>query len=230
MNDLAEKLLILRAKVASNGRLALLAAFPLESLPGTWDLVVSAPWITARKKQALDILITELRTIFVTDLLPFSKIVTPEPAEDFVLAIAREWRPSTAATTVRDGPSVAVGDAGVVVEARDYYAELLRPAFPDGADLQSLPKHGNLWIRVSWKLGTDPNRPNKSSKIIQVKISEEALHDYLYSSDFASVEEVMFQFVSTKVRSFIPEHDSPYGSTPPVEEWKVRTKLFQAAG
>jgi len=97
MNDLAGKLSILRARVAGNGHLALLAAFPLESLPGMWDLVVSAPWITARKKQSLDILITELREIFRIDLLPFSKIATPEPAEEFVLSVARGWMPSLAA-------------------------------------------------------------------------------------------------------------------------------------
>jgi hypothetical protein len=230
MNDLAEKLSILRAQVASKGRLALLAAFPQGSISGAWDLVVSAPWITARKKQALDVLIAELRKIFVTDLLPFSKVVTPEPAEDFVLSIAREWRPSIATNTVRDGPLVAVSETGVVVEARDYYAELLRPAFPIGAELQSSSKEGDLLVRVSWKLGTDPGRPNKSSKIIQIKISEEALHDYLYSTDFSRAEKLLYQFVSTNARSFNPEHDSPYLSTPPVEVWKVKTKLFQAAG
>jgi len=81
---------------------------------------------------------------------------------------------------------------------------------------------GGILIRIRWPLGGDPQRPYKSSRIIELRVSSEVLDDYLgrdKESDRAF--DAILDFVRVKLENFDPEHATPYGLTPPVEVWGV---------
>jgi hypothetical protein len=50
--------------------------------------------------------------------------------------------------------------------------------FPTGTRLITLPGEAEFVLLASWKLGTDPMRPNKRSKTVRIGISPEALEEY----------------------------------------------------
>lgn len=77
MKQLVEKLVPLEHDIsADKGGFALFALFLREDAQDRWDLVVSAPWIEANKKKALDYLVNQLQPrLEPRELLSISRIV-----------------------------------------------------------------------------------------------------------------------------------------------------------
>lgn len=72
------------------GEFALFGLFLREGAPGTWDLVVSAPWLDANKKAGMEYVAKKARARLTTEeLLSLSRIVVLETEHDGVLAIRR---------------------------------------------------------------------------------------------------------------------------------------------
>jgi len=65
----------------------------------------------------------------------------------------------------------------------NHFRELVERLLPE--DPRTLVPLGgpDLMILVTWRLGSDPSRPNKRSRMLRIAISEEALEDYARGSD-----------------------------------------------
>lgn len=61
--------------------------------------------------------------------------------------------------------------------------------FPSHADYEPRIDNGNFVCRINWKLNNDINRPSKRSRIILVRISNEALEDADYDNNQAILHE-----------------------------------------
>jgi len=58
-------------------------------------------------------------------------------------------------------------------------------------------------LRIDWKLGNDPNRPNKRSRLIRVIISEEAIDD---CQDFNKAGVRFLEIIKNRFSAFNPDH------------------------
>jgi len=75
-------------------------------------------------------------------------------------------------------------------------------------------------LRIDWKLGSDPNRLNKRSRLIRVAISKEAIDD---CTDFKIAASRFKKIIQDKLSFFNPDHDTPKYGSPPIEEWIIST-------
>lgn len=99
------------------------------------------------------------------------------------------------------------------------WIELIRPLFPPGAKIDS-DEGNDVVLRIDWKLGNDPERPNKRSRLIRVVISEEAIED---CKDFNRAGKRFQKVIEERLSSFNAEHDKPRYAGSPVEEWMIST-------
>jgi hypothetical protein len=92
---------------------------------------------------------------------------------------------------------------------KDAFAEkcfaVLGTVFPAGADIKIMPGD-DLTFSIDWLLDTDPNRPNKTSSLINLKISREAMED---CDDFSRAERKLRKLIQEKLSHFNPEHENP---------------------
>ena len=100
------------------------------------------------------------------------------------------------------------------------WTQLLKPIFPAHAKFRP-SVDGDYYIVVGWKLSNDTNRPNKPSRKIKIKITEEAVEDYLQkeSDQCAKADDNLKRFIEKKYREFNPDHNASKYKSPPVELW-----------
>jgi hypothetical protein len=77
MNELVQKMAEIEKHLASqNGSFKLFALFLRDGSPDKWDVLVSADWINADKRQALKIIVQQLTTKLNKDeLISLSRVV-----------------------------------------------------------------------------------------------------------------------------------------------------------
>jgi hypothetical protein len=100
--------------------------------------------------------------------------------------------------------------------------------FPTGTRLITLPGEAEFVLLASWKLGTDPLRPNKRSKTIRVGISPEAMEEYGRNAggEREQADRRLESFLRKNLARLDPSHDAPLGTEPPVEKWHFGTVEF----
>jgi hypothetical protein len=105
----------------------------------------------------------------------------------------------------------------------ERFKGLLAPLFPKEVDFRHVYTSDRVRFDVSWKLTSDPNRPNKRSRKIIVIVSEETLEDYEDGDDAARrrIEKKMVGDITKRLREFNPEHNTPYGQLEPEEQWVI---------
>jgi len=86
---------------------------------------------------------------------------------------------------------------------------IVRPLFPENAEIYRRPSSDGLTIGVVWKLRSDQSRPNKRSRRIVLVLSQEALEDC--NEDYDKLKKQIVVIVSNRLKSFNPNHDAPYG-------------------
>jgi hypothetical protein len=102
--------------------------------------------------------------------------------------------------------------------ARPFVSEwiqLIRPLFPKSARIEIDPDN-DLVLRIDWKLGNDPLRPNKRSRLIRLILHEKAIQDY---PDVKAAGSRIRKLVQEKLCVFNPDHNTRRCGTRPVEEW-----------
>ena len=99
------------------------------------------------------------------------------------------------------------------------WVRLIRPLFPKGARIEMDPG-SDVVLRIDWKLGNDPARPHKRSRLIRVVISEDAITD---CSDHKTAGAKFMKIIQDKLSVFDPDHKTPRCGTRPIEEWVVTT-------
>ena len=97
--------------------------------------------------------------------------------------------------------------------------------FPPEARIIEVDWLGDLDLMMSWRLGTDPKRPGKRSKMIQVTITTEALEDYAAApiGQRQMADARLAQHLENQLARFDPEHHAPLGRAPPVVRWLIGT-------
>jgi hypothetical protein len=88
----------------------------------------------------------------------------------------------------------------------------------DGWD--ALTSRLNLRLVIDWSLRTDPARPNKHSKSIELCVSREAIDDYKGSTQQrrATADKALARHILARLKSFNPEHQTPREIVPPVND------------
>ena len=86
--DLSEKFRALESRIATEkGGFVLFALLMREDVPDRWDLMVSAPWVGADKRAAVDYLVNQIKVqLGQQDLTSLARIVVVDPHDSAVKA------------------------------------------------------------------------------------------------------------------------------------------------
>ncbi len=86
--DLSEKFRDLESRIAAEkGGFALFALLMREDVPDRWDLMVSAPWVGADKRAAVDYFVNQIKSqLGEQDLTSLARIVVVDPQDSAVKA------------------------------------------------------------------------------------------------------------------------------------------------
>ena len=95
-------------------------------------------------------------------------------------------------------------------ELHKHWLDQISPLFPDDTEFTPFVDLDDFRTNASWRLNTDPERPNKRSKIIKIIIPSEVIDDYENKSTTNKQEddEKLLQFVETFLKEFDPDHDT----------------------
>ena len=110
MKQTIEKLASLEHDIASEkGEFSLFALFLREEADDKWDLLASAPWLEANKRESLDYLVNQLRSRLDTqELLSLSRIVVLEKGNPVLEAIHKRIKVRHGMVEVRASISFGV--------------------------------------------------------------------------------------------------------------------------
>ena len=112
----------------------------------------------------------------------------------------------------------------------DYLVRMMRPLFPMNACFVSDVYGGDYIIQIDWKLENNAHQQNKRSRKIKIKISENAIQDYIdhrnergeaYDS---RLKNLIHQWYSV----FNPHHDAVTTRLTPTENWLISRDLLNA--
>lgn len=100
------------------------------------------------------------------------------------------------------------------------WIEHIRPLFPLDAEfeLKRFVEDNDVVFNIQWPLKTDPKRPKKSSRLIRVVVTREAITD-CHNHAMAGLR--FHRIIQDKLATFDPDHDNPASVGSPVEEWVV---------
>jgi hypothetical protein len=93
----------------------------------------------------------------------------------------------------------------------DYWVRLIKPFFPANAWIVARYAGDDHVIEIDWKLDSDPARPNRRSRKIQITISDGAIEDYL---DRDKKDRDLFE---TRLKKLIHERFSHIDASIPAE-------------
>jgi len=107
------------------------------------------------------------------------------------------------------------------------WIDILRPLFPESAEIKIQKDDDNYLFIVNWLLKTDRDRPNKRSKTIKIVLQKEYVEDYFQGEQSIGInfEKNLRQFVKQKLSGFSPDHDSFV--SPPAVKWDIPIDVFK---
>ncbi len=101
------------------------------------------------------------------------------------------------------------------------WIDVIRPLFPKNARIiEKTAGDDDVVLEIDWKLGNDPSRPNKRSRLIRVVISELVITD---CRDFKIAGSRFETIIRDRLSVFKADHETPKYSSSPVEEWVIST-------
>lgn len=225
MNGLSEKLLDIERRLSERfGRLALFGAFFPEDFGSRWDLVVSSPWVQASRAR-VGAAVNEIRAeLSKEEFLSLASLPTPPPHDESVLQINRSFRLEHGVESIQNQNLFSMRMRQVwLITSRDYFAELVRPVFPDAA-CQSHNRAGELLIEVRWPR-SGAGRSRDDSRIINVIVTKDALEDHLYSDEYRDAEAILVSHLKARLASSEPQQTRK-ATTRSVEQWRVNRRVF----
>lgn len=107
----------------------------------------------------------------------------------------------------------------------EHFLGIVEQAFPKKADIVRADESGDLRLLIDWRLGTDPQRPNKRSKSIELRVSYEAISDYANSTGRQQkvADALLAKAVKAKLAEFDENHNARREVVPPREKWVIST-------
>jgi hypothetical protein len=111
------------------------------------------------------------------------------------------------------------------MKLQDTIFDVIRQAMPADAQIDITSSVSCFYMRVTWPLNDDPERPHKMSKTISIHVSHEAAQDFASASEHlrAQVRNRVEHFLLARLASFDPNHNAPRNVPPPVERWDITT-------
>jgi hypothetical protein len=115
-------------------------------------------------------------------------------------------------------------------ELINHWESLLQPVFPKGTEFEITPNTSDFRAKVSWKIGTEPDRPNKMSKTIFIIVPDEIADDYSNKNDAKrqSDDIRLYEFVKSNLANHDPDHDNPRDVPPPALEWIAGSEVLNS--
>ena len=101
--------------------------------------------------------------------------------------------------------------------------ELIKAAMPEGSEVDVDSEYTELDVRLSWKIGDDPERPNRRSKTIRITMIQETaddIDDATALQQAAALERIAV-FLRSQFDALDPQHGSPRDQPPPMEHWVI---------
>lgn len=109
----------------------------------------------------------------------------------------------------------------------DTITQIARSVMPPNAEININPQIEYYQAFISWNLNNDPERLNKKSKTIILNVSYEVLDDVPNLPE-AQQREVMNRieaYLRGNLKSFDPNHDTPYGAPAPSVTWVIDSTI-----
>ena len=115
-------------------------------------------------------------------------------------------------------------------QLRNHWTNELRKLFSEDAEFSPLDYSDHYEVTVSWRINTDPERPNKRSKTIRIVVPEEAVDDYQLKSEKvrARDDEKLRQFLKNNLKTFDPNHDTPREMERPEVRWIAGSNVLNS--
>jgi hypothetical protein len=131
MKQMIEKLTSLERDIASEkGGVSLFALFLREDTDGKWDLLASAPWLEADKRESFEYLVNQVRArLNMQELLSLSRIVVLEEDNPVLEAINNEVKVKHGIVEVRDSISfgVPIQHGYIITSERERSSKIRTP-------------------------------------------------------------------------------------------------------
>ena len=105
----------------------------------------------------------------------------------------------------------------------EKFTGLLRKIFPTDAIIQRVLSSGDFSFEIDWPLNSDPDRPNKRSRMVVVCFSREFMADYVAATPSDRVHELkhIAEQIKSEFEKFDPTHELPANTLPPKEIWNI---------
>jgi hypothetical protein len=112
----------------------------------------------------------------------------------------------------------------------ERWVDIARTVFPADAQVTHPPAGASTWMRVRWKLGTDPRRPQKPARVVSIYFTREFCKAYegLDAARQNDWDGKVREFFTAKYAMFDPDHDAPHGAPMPAEAWYVTPGAVRA--
>jgi hypothetical protein len=96
-------------------------------------------------------------------------------------------------------------------------------SFSTEARIVALADRPDLVLIISWKLGTDAERPSKRSKTIRLVVEEEALLGYAEAppGQRQMADARLQEHLTEQLTRFDADHGAPLGREPPIVLWTI---------
>jgi hypothetical protein len=114
----------------------------------------------------------------------------------------------------------------------EKWVDIARTVFPDDAQITHPPAGESVWLRVRWKIGTDPRRPQKLAKGVNIYFTREFCKAYegLEAARQTDWDTKVRELLTSKYGTFNPDHNAPHGVPMPAESWFVTPGLVRPEG
>lgn len=105
----------------------------------------------------------------------------------------------------------------------ERWVQSARTVFPADAQITHPPTGESVWLKVRWKIGTDPRRPKKPARAVNIYFTREFCKAYegLDGGRQLVWDGKVRDFFAAKYATFNPDHDAPHGAPIPAESWFV---------
>jgi hypothetical protein len=106
--------------------------------------------------------------------------------------------------------------------------EVLTLLLPEDAELQVIDEFNEYQANFCWPLKNDPNRPHKRSKMVQLKIQENAMLDLTNVGNKLEAKTLidLETYLKSQLYEFEPDHQTPKGLSEPIEKWEISSLHF----
>ena len=105
-----------------------------------------------------------------------------------------------------------------MVTLPNEWIESIRPLFPKRAQIEVHHSAAQVVLQIDWKLGNDPARPHKRSRLIRVIISEGVMQQ---CRDFKLAGSGFKQTIERNLSFFCPDHETCLCGVRPKEIWSI---------